>query len=178
MWALRQRLYGLDNPFIALFSAMALRLRDISNVAAPRRTELPAGTAHIREFDASGAAPTHQPLRFTLMLIEGRATTVQVMLVIHLLRWPELAGPFMQIVTSLNLSGGSPAATEVLAVTDPSRSDQFEIDVVAADNQRIPLTAMPTVVHGTVVVNDYSIKTGRVHGTGIVVGHHSLSKVS
>lgn len=171
------RLRGLDNPFVAMFSAMALRLQNISNVAPPREVQLPAGTAHVREFEAVGAPPTNQPLRFTLMVIEGAATTVQVMLVINLFRWAEFTGPLMGVVASLSLAGGLPRAGEVLAVADPQHTDQMEINVVGPDSRRIPMTAMPTVVYGTVIVNDHSIKAGAIHGTGIVVGHHSLSKV-
>lgn len=62
-------------------------------------------------------------------------------------------------------------------MVDEQRQDQVEYQIVTKD-QTVPLTALPTNVQGTTVINYGTIvETGNINGTGIAIGSHTVSKV-
>jgi hypothetical protein len=66
----------------------------------------------------------------------------------------------------------------VQALVDEERDDPGELQMVVAGGKPVPLTALPTTVQGTVVVNSGTIiKTGDINGTGIAIGSHTVAKV-
>jgi hypothetical protein len=176
-----QNLYGLEHPFVAMMNAASLGIQQIIATAPARQVPLPSGAAHIREFDGLSMPPMNQPIRFMVFAIQGMHSTVKVVIGINLYRWVEFIGPCLELVGGINLSGGQPIETKVLAVVDKNRDDQIEMNIVHPDNTRVPVSAFPTVVYGNVVVNVHDSSThvgGYIQGTGIAVGQHSLSRLN
>jgi hypothetical protein len=113
-----------------------------------------------------------------VIVIEGAQAAVEIVVMMNLYRWTEFAAPCLSIVGQVTLAGTAPAATQVQAVVDEQRQDQIEYQMVSPGRPPVPLTALPTNVGGTTVINIGTlVETGDINGTGIAIGSHTVSKV-
>jgi hypothetical protein len=174
---LLQNLYQFDNPIVAMMNAANMGLVGVTAVQPVRQLKLAQGTAHSREFDATTAFGF--PARVLVVVIEGAMGTVEVVTMVNLYRWTEFIGPCLEFIGAINLSGGMPSPSPVRAVIDKRNTDHVEYHLVNPDHTTAPVTALPTTVGQTIVVNvDNSIKVGNISGIGVVVGNHSISNVN
>lgn len=180
---LLQNLYNLHAPEVAAVNGTNLGLIHISGMGPPRQQPIGEALLHIRELD--GVTVRGIPARVMIVLVQSQLAMVEIICWINLYRWMEFTGACLQLLAGLQLAGTGPIANGVQAVVDPQRTDQIEYRLVGADHQTTPITALPAVVGGNVVINveklvinDHSITAGDIHGTGIVLGHHSTASVS
>jgi hypothetical protein len=173
---LLQNVYAFENPMVAQSNAAGLGIVSVSGMLPVRQEQFPQGTGHIREFE--GFTVMGFPVRVMEIVIAGQQAAVELLVMMNLLRWNEFAAPCLSLVAQLTLAGAAPAPAEVQAVVDEQRSDQVELQMVMPGRQPVPLTALPTNVQGSIVVNIGSIvETGDINGTGIAIGSHTVSKV-
>ncbi len=176
--ALLQQLVNFENPMVAMANLPNLGLSSVLSIAPLRREAMADRTIHTREFDALTIRQI--PARIIIMVVESAQACVEVLIMLDLRRWTEFVGPCLQLLAGLALAGSTPGEPrEVRAVIDRSRPDQVEYEMVNPDNSVTPLTSLPTVVGNLTVYNiDNSIRAGDIHGTGIVLGQHSLAGVN
>jgi hypothetical protein len=177
--SLVQGLYGMDHPFAAMMQGMSVGLGQVSNVAPARRMMLGQNQADIRELEGVSRA-SGQPLRSMFILLHGPRGTAKVVVMINLFRWAEFVGSVLQFVGGINLAGMQPLrAPDVQAVVDREHTEQIEFRVRSGpDNHWEPITALPTRVGGSVVINiDKSFHVGNISGVGHAIGHHTTSTV-
>lgn len=175
-----QSLYSMDNPMAAMWQGMSAGLSQVTQVAPARRAFLGQNPADIRELEGISMA-SGQPLRGMLLLLHGPRGAAKVIVMINLYRWNEFIGSVLQFLGSVNLAGGQPVqAPEVQAVVDQRNTEQIEFRVRGGPaDQWEPITALPTRVAGTVIINiDKSFHVGNISGVGHAIGHHSTSTVS
>jgi hypothetical protein len=173
---LLQNVYAFENPMVAQSNAAGLGIMSITGVLPVRQEQFPQGKGHIREFE--GITMMGFPVRVMEVVIEGAQAAVEMLVMMNLFRWNEFAAPCLSLITQLTLAGSPASTAQVQAVVDEQRDDQVELQMVTPGEQPVPLTALPTNVQGTVIVNIGTVvKTGDINGTGIAIGSHTVSKV-
>ena len=173
---LLQNVYAFENPMVAQSNAAGLGIMSITGMLPVRQEQFPQGKGHIREFE--GITIMGFPVRVMEVVIEGAQAAVEMLVMMNLFRWNEFAAPCLSLIGQLTLAGSASAPGEVQAVVDEQRDDQVELQMVTPGEQPVPLTALPTNVQGTVIVNIGTVvKTGDINGTGIAIGSHTVSKV-
>lgn len=175
---LQQHYRNFDNPWVAMQNAQSLGLASVLAVAPIRETSLNGASALIREFDA--LSMNGQPVRMSAMLLCGPSSSVQCIVGINLYRWVEFAGPTLQFVSKLQLTGVAAARGEVRTVIDRQDLSRVEMQVVNPDRTVAPIMSMPTSVGGTQVFHIHveaggAIKFGDVQGTNVQFGDHNTS---
>jgi hypothetical protein len=174
---LLQNLYGFENPWVAQMNAAGLGLMSVTGMLPARQTPLPQGVGHIREFE--GITIVGFPVRVMVIVIVGAQAAVEIVLMMNLFRWTEFAAPCLSIVGQVTLAGTASAPSQLQAVVDEQRQDQIEYQMVSPGQQPVSLTALPTSVGGTTVINIGTlVETGDINGTGIAIGSHTVSKVT
>lgn len=175
--------YNLHDPMVAMANAANLGLVQVTGMGPPRQQPMIGAVLHIRELD--GITVRGIPARVMIVLVQSQLAMVEVLCFVNLFRWTEFMGACLQLLAGLRIAGAGALATGVQAVVDPQHKDQIEYQLVGPNNQTTPITALPTSVGGNVVINveklvinDNTITAGNIHGTGIVLGHHSTAKVS
>jgi hypothetical protein len=173
---LLQNVYAFENPMVAQSNAAGLGIMSVTGMLPARQEQFPQGKGHIREFE--GITMTNFPVRVMEVVIEGPQAAVELLVMMNLYRWMEFAAPCLSLIAQLTLAGSAAPQGQVQALVDEQRSDQVELQMVTPGHQPVPLTALPTNVQGTVVVNIGTIvETGDINGTGIAIGEHTVSKV-
>lgn len=173
---LLQNVYGFDNPMVAQMNATGLGMVSVTGMLPVRQVSLPQGAGHIREFE--GLTMRGLPVRVMEIVIVGQQTAVELVVMMNLFRWTEFAAPCLSLIAQLTLAGAAPAPAKLQALIDQNRPDQVEYQMVTPGQQPVPLTALPTSVQGTTVINYGTIvETGNINGTGIAIGSHTVSKV-
>lgn len=173
---LLQNVYGLENPIAAQMNATNLGMVSVTGMLPVRQVSLPQGIGHIREFE--GFTMMRLPVRVMEIVIVGQQAAVELVVMMNLFRWTEFAAPCLSLVAQLTLAGAAPAPAQLQALIDQNRPDQVEYQMVTPGQQPVPLTALPTRVQGTTVINYGTIvETGNINGTGIAIGSHTVSKV-
>lgn len=174
--ALLQVVYSFENPLVAQSQALFLGLSSVLGILPVRQVQLPQGLTHIREFDAVNLFGF--PLRIMELIIIGAQSAVEVFVLLNLYRWTEFVAPCLDFVGRISLGGVPQAAPQLLAVLDQNHRDQIEYQLVGPNHEPIPLTALPTNVGGTIIINIRElIQTGDISGTGIAIGNHSTAIV-
>jgi len=174
---LLQNIYGFENPWVAQMNAAGLGIANVTGMLPARQTPLPQGVGHIREFE--GFTFVGFPVRVMVIVIVGGQAAVEVVVMMNLYRWTEFAAPCLSLVAQITLAGTAPPPVQMQAMVDEQRQDQVELQLVTADGETIPLTALPTHVEGNLVVNIGTvIKTGNINGTAIAIGEHTVAKVA
>ena len=172
---LLQNVYAFENPMVMQSNAAGLGIMSVTGLMPVRQERFPQGNGHIREFE--GITMTGFPVRVMEIVIEGPQAAVELLVMMNLFRWTEFAAPCLSLVTQLTLAGAPAPQAQLQAVVDDQRQDQVEYQIVTKD-QTMPLTALPTNVQGTTVINYGTIvETGNINGTGIAIGSHTVSKV-
>jgi hypothetical protein len=173
--ALLQNVYAFENPMVMQSNAAGLGIMSVTGLMPVRQEQFPQGKGHIREFE--GITMTGFPVRVMEIVIEGPQAAVELLVMMNLFRWAEFAAPCLSLVTQLTLAGAPPPQAQLQVLVDEQRQDQVEYQIVTKD-QTMPLTALPTNVQGTTVINYGTIvETGNINGTGIAIGSHTVSKV-
>jgi hypothetical protein len=173
--ALLQNVYAFENPMVMQSNAAGLGIMTVTGMMPVRQEQFPQGKGHIREFE--GITMMGFPVRVMEVVIEGPQAAVELLVMMNLYRWMEFAGPCLSLITQLTLAGAAAPQAELQAVVDDQRQDQVEYQIVTAD-QTVPLTALPTNVRGTTVINYGTIvEAGDINGTGIAIGSHTVAKV-
>jgi hypothetical protein len=173
---LLQNVYAFENPMVMQSNAAGLGIMSVTGMQPVRQEQFPQGKGHIREFE--GITMMGFPVRVMEVVIEGPQAAVELLVMMNLYRWMEFAAPCLSLIAQLTLSGSVVPQGQVQAVVDEQREDQVELQMVTPGHEPVPLTALPTNVQGTVVVNIGTIiKTGDINGTGIAIGSHTVSKV-
>jgi hypothetical protein len=114
-----------------------------------------------------------------VIVIVGAQASVEIVLMMNLFRWTEFAAPCLSIVGQVTLAGTASAPSQLQAIVDEQRQDQIEYQMVSPGQQPVSLTALPTNVGGTTVINIGTlVETGDINGTGIAIGSHTVSKVT
>lgn len=174
--SLLANVYGFANPMVAQASAAGLGLVSITGFLPARQVALPQGVGHVLEFDALTFMGL--PVRVLEIVIVGQQAAVELVIMMNLFRWTEFAAPCLSLIGRVTLAGAPPPVASVQAVVDRNRQDQVEFRMVTGDQRSVPLTALPTTVQGTTVINFGTIvETGNINGTGIAIGSHTVSKV-
>jgi len=174
--ALIQNLYSFENPMVAQYNAMNLGLAGVLGILPVRQVQMPQGLTHIREFDAVNFVGV--PLRVMVFVMISPQAAVEVIVLLNLYRWTAFVASCLDFVGRISLGGVPQAAPQLLAVVDETRKDQIEYQFVGPNQQPIPVTALPTNVGGTMIINVGTlIQTGDINGTGIAVGTHSTATV-
>ena len=173
---LLQNIYAFENPMVMQSNAAGLGIMSVTGMLPVRQEQFPQGKGHIREFE--GVTMMGFPVRVMEVVIEGTQASVEMLVMMNLFRWNEFAAPCLSLIAQLTLTGSAPSTAQVQAVVDEQRADQVELQMVTPGEQPVPLTALPTNVQGTVIVNIGTVvKTGDINGTGIAIGSHTVSKV-
>jgi hypothetical protein len=173
---LLQNVYAFENPMVAQSNAAGLGIMSVTGMLPVRQEQCPQGTGHIREFE--GITMMGFPVRVMEIVIEGPQAAVELLVMMNLYRWTEFAAPCLSLITQLTLAGAPAPQAQVQAVVDQQRQDQVEYQMVSPGRQPVPLTALPTNVGGTTIIHiDTLVETGDIHGTGIAIGSHTVSKV-
>ncbi len=173
---LLQNVYAFENSMVMQSNAAGLGIMSVTGMQPVRQEQFPQGKGHIREFE--GITMMGFPVRVMEVVIEGGQAAVELLVMMNLYRWMEFAAPCLSLIAQLTLAGSSAPQAQVQAVVDEQREDQVELQMVTPGHQPVPLTALPTNVQGTVVVNIGTIvETGDINGTGIAIGSHTVSKV-
>jgi hypothetical protein len=173
---LLQNVYAFENPMVMQSNAAGLGIMNVTGMMPVRQEQFPQGKGHIREFE--GITMMNFPVRVMEIVIEGPQAAVELLVMMNLFRWTEFAAPCLSLIAQLTLAGVAPLQAQVQAIVDEARDDQIELQMVAADGQTVPLTALPTSIQGNVIVNIGTvIKTGDINGTGIAIGSHTVAKV-
>ena len=173
---LLQNIYAFENPMVMQSNAAGLGIMSVTGMLPVRQEQFPQGKGHIREFE--GVTMMGFPVRVMEVVIEGAQAAVEMLVMMNLFRWNEFAAPCLSLIAQLTLTGSAPSTAQVQAVVDEQRADQVELQMVTPGEQPVPLTALPTNVQGTVIVNIGTVvKTGDINGTGIAIGSHTVSKV-
>ncbi|MGC1299296.1 MAG: hypothetical protein WA869_30090 [Alloacidobacterium sp.] len=175
-------LQNLESPDVAWGLAQSLQAQYVYNFAPMRQIPLQSGMAIGREFDAVGPPPFNVALHMLILLIQGIRSTVKVMVMVQTQRWSEFLAPCLQFVGGINVSGGISAPASVVALADPNRPDQVQLNIVnPKTNQQMPIMSVPTgaVYNVTIHMDDHSTTVnGSIQGAGIAVGAHSLSSTA
>jgi hypothetical protein len=173
---LLQNVYGLENPMVAQMNAANLGMVSVTGMMPVRQEQFPQGTGHIREFE--GLTMMGFPVRVMVIVIVGQQAAVELVVMMNLFRWTEFAAPCLSLVTQLTLAGTFAPQAQLQAVVDEQRDDQIEYQMVTPGRPPVSLTALPTTVHGNVIVNIGTVvETGDINGTGIAIGEHTVAKV-
>jgi len=173
---LLQALYSLENPMMAMQQCVNLGLSGILGMQPARQVPMAQGPTHIREFDAMNFLGL--PLRVMVVIMIGQQAAVETLIMMTLYNWAQYIAPCMDFLGRINLAGVAQPPQQVVAVVDKARKDQVEYRLVGANEEPVSLTALPTNVGGTTIINvDTLIQTGNINGTGIAVGAHSIAKV-
>jgi hypothetical protein len=174
---LLETLYSLENPIVAMQQAMSLQLAGFLGMQPARQVQMAQGPAHIREFDAMNFLGF--PLRVMVVIMTSPQAAVEVLVAMTLYNWAQYITPCMTFLSLINLGSAPQPLPQLVAVVDQGRKDQIEYRLVGPNGESIPLTALPTNVGGTTIINiDASIRTGNINGTGIAIGEHSIAKVN
>ncbi len=176
---LMQGLSSMDNPIAAVMHGMSVGLSRVTQVAPARRTHIAGAAAFLREIEGVSAM-SGQPLRGTLMLLQGARGVTKVIMFINLFRVAEFIGDCLKFIGGINVNSFGPIPSpNVQAVVDTARLDQIEFRLRGEHGQWEPITSMPTRVEGKVVINiDRSFHVGNISGVGHAIGHHSLSTLN
>ena len=173
---LLQALYSLENPMVAMQQCMSMGLAGLLGIQPARQVQMAQGPSHIREFDAMNYLGI--PLRVMVVIMTSQQAAVEVLVAITLYNWAQYTAPCMDFLSRINLAGVQQPPQQVVAVVDKERKDQVEYRLVGPNGEPVTLTALPTNVGGTTIINvDTLIQTGNINGTGIAVGSHSVAKV-
>jgi hypothetical protein len=173
---LLQNVYAFENPMVMQSNAAGLGIMSVTGVQPVRQEQFQQGKGHIREFE--GITMIGYPVRVMEIVIEGPQAAVELLVMMNLMRWTEFVTPCLSLITQLTLAGAPAPQGQVQAVVDEQRQDQVEYQIVTPGHQPVPLTALPTTVHGNVIIQvENLIETGDIHGTGIAIGSHTVSKV-
>jgi hypothetical protein len=173
---LLQNVYGLENPMAAQMNAANLGMVGVTGMLPVRQEPLPQGIGHIREFE--GLTMMGVPVRVMEIVIVGQQAAAELVVMMNLFRWAEFVAPCLWLIGQLTLAGAAPAPAQLQALIDQNRPDQVQYQMVTPGQQPVPLTALPTRVQGTTVINYGTIiQTGNINGTGIAIGSHTVSKV-
>jgi hypothetical protein len=165
-----------DNPQFAGQAGAGIGLPRITIVGPVRHEKRLADTIHLRELEGYNLVGTH--LHLIHFIVQGRYAGAEGFILMGLAVWPKYLASCLQLIGGIDVSGGVSGQATLEAVLDRSRPDQVEYRFRNQDGSKTPLTAMPTVVENHYIINiDQSIKTGNISGTGVVVGHHSISRV-
>lgn len=165
-----------NNPQFAGPAGAGIGLPRITIVGPVRRAKRLVDTIHCRELEGYNLVGQH--LHLMHYVVEGRNAGAEGFILIGLSVWPKYLASCLQLVGGIDVSGGVAGQATLQAVIDRSRPDQIEYRFSNPDGSNTPLTAMPTVVENHYVINiDQSVKTGNITGTGVVVGHHSISRI-
>ena len=172
-----QNLCNFENPMVAQMNAANLGMAQVLGILPLREIPLPQGQGVLREFDAKNFAG--MPLRVMVLLIRGPFSAVEVVVAMNLYRWTEFVGPCLAFVGQISLQGVPRQPTQLQAVLDQNHTNQIEYQLVTPNHAPVPLTALPTMVGGTVIIHvDTLIQTGNINGTGIAIGTHSTATVT
>jgi hypothetical protein len=165
-----------DNPQFAGTAGAGMGIPRITVVGSVRQERRLADTLYFRELEGYNLVGTR--LHLMHLVVRGHNAGVECFIFMGLAVWPKYLAPCLQLIGGINVSGGASGQATLEAVLDRSRPDQVEYRLRNQDGSNTPLTAMPTVIENHYVINiDQSIKTGDINGTGVVVGHHSISRV-
>lgn len=175
-------LQNLESPDVAWGLAQSLQVQYVFNFAPMRQIPLQNGTALGREFDAVGLPPFNVAIHALILLIQGPASTVKVMVLVQTQRWSEFLAPCLQFVGGINVSGGMSMPASVIALADPNHPDQMQLNIVnPRTNQQTPVMSVPAgAVYNVVIhMDDHSTTVnGNIQGAGIAVGEHSLASTA
>jgi hypothetical protein len=175
-------LQNLESPDVAYGLAQSLQVQYVFNFAPMRQIPLQSGMALGREFDAVGPPPFNVALHMLILLIQGPSSTVKVMVMVQTQRWSEFLAPCLQLVGGINVSGGTSMPASVIALADPNRPDQMQLNIVdPRTRQQMPIMSVPAgpVYNVTIHMNDHSTTVnGNIQGAGIAVGEHSLASTA
>ncbi|HLH36631.1 MAG TPA: hypothetical protein VKX41_18310 [Alloacidobacterium sp.] len=175
-------LQNLESPDVAWGLAQSLQVQYVFNFAPLRQIPLQAGMAIGREFDAIGPPPFNVAIHTLILLAQGPASTVKVMVMVQTQRWSEFLAPCLQFVGGINVSGGTSMPVAVVAVADPNRPDQMQLNIInPKTQQQTPVMSVPAgaVYNVTIHMTDNSVKVnGSIQGAGIAVGQHSLASTA
>jgi hypothetical protein len=164
------------NPEFSGPAGAGIGLPRITAVGPVRREHRLGDTLYLRDLEGYNLVGTH--LRLTHYIVQGRSAGVEGFILIGLAVWPKYVGSCLQLIGGIDVSGGAVGPATLQAVVDRARPDQIEYRFENRDGSTTALTTFPTVVHNHYVINvDQSIKAGNISGTGVVVGHHSISRV-
>jgi len=165
-----------DNPQFAGPVGAGIGLPSITAVGPIRLEKRLIDTIHLRELEGYNLVGTH--LHLMHYIVQGRNAGTEGFILMGLVVWPKYLAPCLQLIGNIDVSGGIAGQATLEAVVDRSHPDQVEYRFRNQDGSNTPLTAMPTVVQNHYIINiDQSIKAGNISGTGVVVGHHSISRV-
>jgi hypothetical protein len=175
-------LQNLESPEVAWGLAQSLQVQYVFNFAPVRQIPLQSGIAWGREFDAIGLPPFNIAIHTLILLIQGQHSTVKVMLMVQTQRWSEFLAPCLQFVGGINVSGGASMPVSVVAVADPHRPDQMQLNIVdPKTRQQTPVMSVPAgaIYNVTIHMDDHSTTVnGNIQGAGIAVGEHSLASTA
>ena len=165
-----------DNPQFATPAGAGIGVPRITAVGSVRREKRQVDTLYLRDLEGYNLVGTYA--RLTHYIVQGRNAGAEGFILIGLSVWPKYIASCLQLIGGIDVSGGVVGQSTLEAVIDRSRPDQVEYRFRNQGGSKTPLTVMPTVVENHYVINiDQSIKAGNISGTGVVVGHHSISRV-
>ncbi|WP_158752374.1 hypothetical protein [Acidobacterium sp. S8] len=175
-------LQNLESPEVAAGLAQSLQVQAVFNFAPMREIPLQSGIAVGREFDALGMPPFNVAIHVLMLLIQGPLSTVKVMVMVQTQRWSEFLAPCLQFVGGINVTGGTSFPASVVAVADPQRPDQMQLNIVNPNtHKQTPIMSVPAgaVYNVTIHIDDRSTTVnGNIQGAGIAVGEHSLASTA
>jgi hypothetical protein len=166
-----------NNPEFSAPAGAGIGVPTITAVGPVRRERRLVDTLYMRDVEGHNLLGTY--VRLTHYIVQGRHAGVEGFIVIGLAVWPKYVGSCLQLIGGIDVSGGAVGRGTLQAVIDRAHPDQVEYRLRNRDGSTTPLMTFPTVVHNHYVINvDQSVRTGNISGTGVVVGHHSISRVT
>ena len=165
-----------DNPQFSSQVGPALGIPTILSAGPVRVEKRKYDNLYLRDIEGINMVGTH--LRLTSVIVAGAQSGVESYIFMGIAVWTKYIGSCLRLIAGIDVTNGKNGIPVLQAVIDKSNQGQIEYQFKNPDNTTTPLTSVPTIVHNHYVVNiDQSIKAGNINGTGVVVGHHSISRV-